>query len=1086
MAMILDAFMSKFSSLLADLVYEEVIMLLGVKDELQTLGRRMTRIQYLLKDAEKKKFDESSIELWLSELKDVMYDAEEIIDLCRIEGTQMLADQNPESRTSSVRCDFSSVFSCFTSVPLRHEIGNKIKDINERLKEIYEDRERYKLEKSTISETPQITLIDSRQTSSMNDPFVVGREVEIAANSLVDRLLGEKVNEKCSLFAITGMGGIGKTTLAQKIFNHPKIKTYFNLDPVWVCVSQTYSKIELLKQVIRGAKKNNGDANTISELQIILSDSIASGQSFFLVLDDVWKKDVWVDLFRIPLCKSNASVRILITTRDQNVAKEMQAAYTHSVTHLSEESSWDMLRRRLFSEEEEELANGLKEVGLKIVNKCKGLPLAINVIIGVLLTKPRSKKAWEAFLRNDAWSVSQFPEELRGALYLSFEDLPSHLKQCFLYFSLYPEDACFDLHEFIQLWVAEGFITKKQDSLMEDLAEECFNELFNRNLLLPTDSSNKYKMHDLIRSLAIFLSKGEASFGASNVRNSTKLRRLSVANQEATIEILNSVADQGTLRTLLASSSDLLLDDERLSRLLHLRVLDISRTKIQELPDSIGKLVHLRYLNLNGSNIMTIPKSIGHFTNLQFLDISYTQIQVLPDSIGNLMHLRYLNLNVTNITIIQESIGQLTNLEILYISTCKNLEQLPSGITLLHNLKCLDIVETPISFIPKGIENLQQLDYLSGFVVTNNESNCSKLEDLNSLKRIRTLHINIKNMKRIQSETIALKVLPNLSTLTLKFFVDYSSPSEEQELAIEELFDKIIPPESLENFNIDEFFGRRFPNWMVSSSFEIFLSNLTKLVFRDIKSCTQLPPLGQLPELKELSIIGATKIKKIGPEFLSSDINSTQIAFPKLERLQILNFPELEDWSFGTEVEQNISPRLKLLPYLQKLTIQNCPLLKQLPEGLKYFPITDLCIHEVRRLKSLDNLSTEIKNLQLFMCENLEKVCCAPTIKVFSVSNCEALSCVEKLDSLQTLFFTGFKDSLPDWLLKLLQQRRLQNDSNDDFYLELKCGMTVFRECLKGGSYWDLIQHIQKVNVTCYKYGYLQYSKQPYVYNTNW
>ncbi|PKU73715.1 Putative disease resistance protein RGA4 [Dendrobium catenatum] len=907
MAMILDAFMSKFSSLLADLVYEEVIMLLGVKDELQTLGRRMTRIQYLLKDAEKKKFDESSIELWLSELKDVMYDAEEIIDLCRIEGTQMLADQNPESRTSSVRCDFSSVFSCFTSVPLRHEIGNKIKDINERLKEIYEDRERYKLEKSTISETPQITLIDSRQTSSMNDPFVVGREVEIAANSLVDRLLGEKVNEKCSLFAITGMGGIGKTTLAQKIFNHPKIKTYFNLDPVWVCVSQTYSKIELLKQVIRGAKKNNGDANTISELQIILSDSIASGQSFFLVLDDVWKKDVWVDLFRIPLCKSNASVRILITTRDQNVAKEMQAAYTHSVTHLSEESSWDMLRRRLFSEEEEELANGLKEVGLKIVNKCKGLPLAINVIIGVLLTKPRSKKAWEAFLRNDAWSVSQFPEELRGALYLSFEDLPSHLKQCFLYFSLYPEDACFDLHEFIQLWVAEGFITKKQDSLMEDLAEECFNELFNRNLLLPTDSSNKYKMHDLIRSLAIFLSKGEASFGASNVRNSTKLRRLSVANQEATIEILNSVADQGTLRTLLASSSDLLLDDERLSRLLHLRVLDISRTKIQELPDSIGKLVHL-----------------------------------------------------------------------------------------------------------------------------------SKLEDLNSLKRIRTLHINIKNMKRIQSETIALKVLPNLSTLTLKFFVDYSSPSEEQELAIEELFDKIIPPESLENFNIDEFFGRRFPNWMVSSSFEIFLSNLTKLVFRDIKSCTQLPPLGQLPELKELSIIGATKIKKIGPEFLSSDINSTQIAFPKLERLQILNFPELEDWSFGTEVEQNISPRLKLLPYLQKLTIQNCPLLKQLPEGLKYFPITDLCIHEVRRLKSLDNLSTEIKNLQLFMCENLEKVCCAPTIKVFSVSNCEALSCVEKLDSLQTLFFTGFKDSLPDWLLKLLQQRRLQNDSNDDFYLELK------------------------------------------------
>ncbi|KAH0469803.1 hypothetical protein IEQ34_001361 [Dendrobium chrysotoxum] len=146
----------RFSDLLADFVKEKVIMQLGVKDELHTLGRRMRRIQCLLNDAEKKKFDDSSTELWLSELKDVMYDAEDIIDLCRIEGTQLLADQNPESRTSSVRCDFSSAFSCFTSVPLRHEIGNRIKDINERLKQIYEDRERFKLEKSMISKTHKL------------------------------------------------------------------------------------------------------------------------------------------------------------------------------------------------------------------------------------------------------------------------------------------------------------------------------------------------------------------------------------------------------------------------------------------------------------------------------------------------------------------------------------------------------------------------------------------------------------------------------------------------------------------------------------------------------------------------------------------------------------------------------------------------------------------------------------------------------------------------------------------------------------------------------------------------------------------
>ncbi|PKU61648.1 Putative disease resistance protein RGA4 [Dendrobium catenatum] len=222
----------------------------------------------------------------------------------------------------------------------------------------------------------------------------------------------------------------------------------------------------------------------------------------------------------------------------------MKASGIHHVNPLSEEGSWDMLRRQLFSKQEEELANDLKELGLKIVNKCEGLPIAIKVIAGVLVTKERTRKEWQIFLKNYAWSSSElFDEQIRRALRLSFEDLPSHLKQCFLYFSLYPEDAELDLEEFAPLWVAEGFI----------------------------------------------------------------LRRLSVANHEAANEIFDSVADQGALRTLLASYSDILLNDERLTRLSHLRVLDISKTGIQLLPDSIGNLMHLRYLNLNFTNIAKIP-----------------------------------------------------------------------------------------------------------------------------------------------------------------------------------------------------------------------------------------------------------------------------------------------------------------------------------------------------------------------------------------------------------------------------------------------------------------------------------------------
>ncbi|KAH0469828.1 hypothetical protein IEQ34_001386 [Dendrobium chrysotoxum] len=957
MAMILDAFMSKFSTLLDDFVYEELIIVLGVKGDLQELHHRMRRIQCLLKDAEKKKFGESSTELWLYELKDVMYDAEDIIDLCRIESAELLADQNSESRTSSVCYDFSYVFSCFTSVPLRHEIENKIEEINNRLDTIYENRKYFKLEKSTISKTPQITQVDSCQTSSMDDPFVVGRDVEVAANRLVDRLLMEVVDEKYLLFAVIGMCGMRKTTLAQKKFNHSKIKTFFNLDPVWVCVSQNYSKIELLKQVIRGAKGSYGDTNTKLELQIILSDFVASGQSLFLVLDDVWWGDARVDLLRVPLYKSNVNVKVLVTTRYENVAMDMEAAHIHPVKHLSEESSWDMLRRRLFPEGQMEPANDLKELGFMIVRRCGCLPLAIKATATVLAGKKRTRKVWENFLKNDAWSISNLPEGVSGALFLSFEDLPSHLKQCFLYFSLYPEDALLDLSNFVQLWVAKGFVHEQKNLLMEDSAEECFNELLKRNLLLPHDLENYGKMHDLIRSLAIFLSKEETSFGDLNVRNSTrsiKLRHLSVVKQAAAVKILDSVADQGALRTLLASSSGLLLDGERLRQLLHLRVLDISCTRIQILPDSIGKLFH---------------------------------------------------------------------------STT--------------------------------IENLQQLNYLNSFVVANNDS-CSKLEELNSLKQIRIL--SICNLEIAQSETIILKALPNLSTLTLKFSIVPPIPGKEQELAIEDLFDNIIPSQSLENFQISGFFGRRFPNWMVFSSSKIYVPYLTKLEIFEITSCTQLPPLGQLPELRVLNINHASKVKKIGPEFLGSGVNlTTRGAFPKLEKLYIGNMNLLEEWFFDAQVTCNPSLGLRLMPCLHILKIRYCPFLKQFPKDLKHRPVKSLNIEFSGIQKSLDNLPIELEKLKIICCKDFKKLGCLPKLKQLRIVACNAFSWMEKL---QELYFHDIrKESLPVCLLLFLRQRGLQNDTNDDFQLSILCNEMVLRECLKEGSYWDLIQHIPRIRV---------------------
>ncbi|KAH0469472.1 hypothetical protein IEQ34_001030 [Dendrobium chrysotoxum] len=240
MAMVLDAFINNFSVILANAVEEEEIMVLGVNNEIQTLLKKIRSFQSLLGDAEKRKFAEPCIDQWLSELKDVMYDADDTIDICKIEGAKLLENQNHNSKTT------------------------------------------------------MFYII-----SSLVDPLVVGREVDVAANELVNLLITEKVEEKCRVLVITGMEGVGKT-------NNHEIENYFNVK-AWACVTQTYSEIDLLKLIIRAAKGSYGNANTKLELQPILRDSVTSCQSLFLVLDDVWMANVWIDSLQVPLDYANIS-----------------------------------------------------------------------------------------------------------------------------------------------------------------------------------------------------------------------------------------------------------------------------------------------------------------------------------------------------------------------------------------------------------------------------------------------------------------------------------------------------------------------------------------------------------------------------------------------------------------------------------------------------------------------------------------------------------------------------------------------------------------------------------------------------------
>ena len=170
------------------------------------------------------------------------------------------------------------------------------------------------------------------------------------------------------------------------------------------------------------------------KLQLAIKD-----KSFFLVLDDVWQSDTWTNLLRIPLHAASSGV-VLLTTRFDTIAVETGMDYTHRVDLMSLDEEWELLWKSMGIKEEKEVQN-LHDLGIDIVRRCGGLPLAIKVIARVLASKDQIENEWKKILVKDAWSMSNLPSEITSAIYLSYEELPQHLKQCFIYCALYPEDS---------------------------------------------------------------------------------------------------------------------------------------------------------------------------------------------------------------------------------------------------------------------------------------------------------------------------------------------------------------------------------------------------------------------------------------------------------------------------------------------------------------------------------------------------------------------------------------------------------------------------------------------------------------------
>jgi len=313
------------------------------------------------------------------------------------------------------------------------------------------------------------------------------------SKDVINRLLEGSLNRKA--VSIVGMGGLGKTTLARKVYNSSQVKKRF-MCHAWVYVSNECRAKELLigllKQLMpyfeqqrRGmkkGKKSTRDINELSEEELKkLVRNCLERKRYLVVVDDLWKKQDW-DEVQDAFPDNNRGSRVLITSRLKEVALHAAHDVPHYLQFLNEEESWELFHKKVFRGED--YPSDLESLGKKMVKSCHGLPLSIIVLAGLLANKEKSHREWSKVVGHVNWYLTRDETQVKDiVLKLSYDNLPRRLKPCFLYLGLFPEDFEIPVTPLLQKWVAEGFIQDTGSRDPDDVAEDYLYELIDRSLV---------------------------------------------------------------------------------------------------------------------------------------------------------------------------------------------------------------------------------------------------------------------------------------------------------------------------------------------------------------------------------------------------------------------------------------------------------------------------------------------------------------------------------------------------------------------------------------------------------------------------
>ncbi|KAH0683901.1 hypothetical protein KY289_021653 [Solanum tuberosum] len=769
-----DAVVSYAVQKLGDFLIEEVSLRQSLRENGLWLRNELSFMQAFLKDAETKQAEDHLVQQWVFEITSVANEAVAVLEAYS-------SDAAKDGDHAAGFVDRLKACACICQKEAKfHNIGKDIQSLKERVVDISRKRDTYGIThiNNNAGEGPSNRPNDQSSTLIRTLRRAVSYADEdqlfIGFQEVFQRLLDEllKKEPRRNVLSIYGMGGLGKTTLTRNLYNSPSLITTFHTR-AWICVSQQYSTPDLLRSIIKSIEgcseemlkmlKEMTERDLETHLRNLLKE-----RKYLVVVDDVWHREAWESLKRALPDNKNGS-RVILTTRKEDVAERVDdKGFSHKLRFLNNEESWDLLCKKLRPENKMVgaylFSPSMERLAMEMVDKCRGLPLAI-VVLGGLLSYRKGVDEWQK-VKTHLWQhMKNDSVEITHILSLSYSDLSFELKQCFLYIGIFQEDRMIDTEKLMYLWLAEGFIPRIREEHMEDIAENFLHELISRSLIQVAetffDKILTCRIHDLLRDLANIYIVG------------------------------NKLPDA-------------------IGNLVHLKFLGLSNTNLFKLPSSIGKLKNLQTLDalIDDCCLCKLPSQITQLTNLRHLITRY-EVPLQVDRLTNLRTLKFIrcdqwkHTDASGLVNLQElgmekieksyslkSIGSLKSLTTLFLfcsygetfpplgplSSCENLQRLwlsgrieevaivnnlPKSITVLvlqSTVLFTGLEEDPMPILGKlpNLKHLELSQAYNGKKITCNGNSFGQLETLRlgDLKNLESWHIHTTAMSVLKSLTI--------------------------------------------------------------------------------------------------------------------------------------------------------------------------------------------------------------------------------------------------------------------------------------------------------------------------------------------